>query len=90
MPLNDKDKSDARDAITLALELNEPETMLEGLRRLCIRKAIDAHLGDNERARFRSCADALISVQEELASADKQQARANAPETAQGEQSEQT
>ena len=66
MPLSDKEKTEARDAMALALELNEPETMLEGLKRLCVKKALDARLGDNERARFQDAANALIDVQRDM------------------------
>lgn len=90
MPLNEQDKAEVRAALALALELNEPETMLEGLKRLCALKTLDAHLSDNERARYRSCADALGDVQYELKSAAKAQAAANAPETAPTPQAEQT
>lgn len=78
MPLSDKDKTEARDAIALALELNEPETMIEGLRRLCERKANEAQIGDNEANRWRSAHDALKSVADELERANAPQTRANA------------
>lgn len=84
MPLSDKEKTEARDAIALALELNEPETMLEGLRRLCERKAGEAHIADNERARWRNAADALIDVQQALERANAPQKSAN---DAQGDES---
>jgi hypothetical protein len=86
MPLSDKEKTDARDALTLALELNEPETMLEGLKRLCMRKAIDAHLGDNERQRYRSSHEALDQVLSELMGADKRDKPDNGAPEPQGEQ----
>lgn len=82
MPLSDKEKTEARDAIELALSLNEPETMLEGLKRLCVKKSIDAHISANERDRWRACADALIIVQAELESEGRLPKRDNGQESA--------
>lgn len=79
MPLSEHDKSEARDAIALALALNEPETMIEGLKRLCARQIAlwterreSPAVSDNERERWQTALDALIDVQRELE-------RANAP-----------
>lgn len=92
MPLSDKEKTEARDAIGLALELNEPESMIESLRRLCERKAAEpgiwteAHgfslTTDNERERWRNAAEALDSVAKELELANAPQARANEAQSA--------
>lgn len=95
MPLSDKEKTEARDAIALALDLNEPESLIESLRRLCARKAAEpgiwteAHgfslTTDNERQRWRNAAEALDSVSKELERANAPQARAGnaraAPDT---------
>ena len=83
MALSDNDKTEARDAIAMALELNEPETMIEGLKRLCVRKAIDALASDNERSRWRDAANALIDVQRELERANAPQTRDNDAQAAQ-------
>lgn len=93
MALTDNDKTEARDALSLALELNEPETMIEGLRRLCERKANEAGAytnergfaltSDNERARWRSAAEALDSVAKEPERANAPQMRDNDAQAAQ-------
>lgn len=75
MPLSDKDKTEARDALALALELNEPETMIEGLRRLCVKRLNDAHMSDFERDRWRGAVDALANVSKELERANVPQQR---------------
>lgn len=77
MPLSDKEKNEARDALSLALELNEPETMLEGLKRLCVKKGLEAHISDKERDRWQEAAEALADVQRELELLE----RANKPQT---------
>ena len=82
MPLSDNDKTEARDAFSLALELNEPETMIEGLTRLCAGK-LAGRLSDRERDRWRSAHDALQSVAEELRRANAPQMRANDAQTVQ-------
>lgn len=82
MPLSEHDKSAARDAIAMALELNEPETMIEGLRRLCAKRRADAQLSDMERDRWQSALNALASVASELERANKPQAREDATQDA--------
>lgn len=72
MPLSEHEKSEARDAVALALELNEPETMIDGLQRLCGRKLAGQHMSDNERERWQNAHNALSSVASELE-------RSNAP-----------
>ena len=66
MGLTNQEKSDARDALAMALELNEPEIMIEGLKRLCARKLEERHISDNERNRWRDAHNALEHVQSEL------------------------
>jgi hypothetical protein len=73
MPLNDQEKTEARNAIALAIDLNEPETIVESLRRLCARKAQEPLISDNERSRWRNAHEALGDVAIELE-------RANAPQ----------
>ena len=77
MPLSEQDKSAARDALALALELNEPETMIEGLRRLCAKRLAEAHLNAFDRDRWQSAVNALASVASELERANRPQTRAN-------------
>lgn len=84
---SDKDKTEARDALEIALTLNEPEIMLEGLRRLCAKKADDEHLGDNERARYRSAHEALERVSTELEHVNAPAKRDNDGESAPAAQS---
>jgi hypothetical protein len=86
MALSDKDKLEARDALAMALELNEPETMIEGLRRLCAKRLETAHMSVQERDRWQAAIDALASVAAELEAANKPKARDNG---AQGEQAPQ-
>lgn len=93
MPLSDKEKTEARAGIALALELNEPESMIENLRRLCERKAAEAGewaqargyalSTDSERNRWRNAANALESVSKELERANAPQTRAKTDEGAQ-------
>lgn len=87
MPLSDQDKTEARDAIALALELNEPETLIESLRRLCERKAQEPLIGDNERARWNNARHALGDVAIELERSQAPQARDNDAPTPQDAQS---
>ena len=82
MPLSDNDKAEARDSLALALELNEPETMIEGLKRLCAGK-LAGRLSDRERDRWRSAHDALQTVAEELKRANAPQMRDNDAQAAQ-------
>lgn len=94
MALTNQEKTEARDAIALALELNEPESLIEGLRRLCGRKANEAGgytnergfalASDNERNRWQAAAEALQTVSQELERANAPQARANDAPEAQG------
>jgi hypothetical protein len=85
MPLSENEKSEARAAIALALELNEPESLIEDLRRLCQRKAIDALMSDNERQRWRNAHKALDSVSSELERANAPQPRQDGATTPQGD-----
>lgn len=79
MGLSDNEKADAKSAIALALELNEPEAMLESLRRACERKANEPLLGDSERNRWQAAAHALGDVVIELNRANAPQAKATEP-----------
>lgn len=83
MALTDNDKTEARDALSLALELNEPETMIEGLKRLCARKLGELHISDHERDRWTNARNALDSVATELERANAPQTRANDAQAAQ-------
>jgi Asp-tRNA(Asn)/Glu-tRNA(Gln) amidotransferase A subunit family amidase len=83
MGLSDKDKSEARDALALALELNEAEMMIEGLRRLCARRLDSAHMSASERDRWQAAVDALSSVAAELEAANAPQERDNGAQAAQ-------
>ena len=87
MPLSEHEKTEARDAIALALELNEPEAMIEGLRRLCERKEQEPHISDNERNRWSNARAALTDVAIELERALAALASANDANAAPGEQS---
>ncbi len=67
MPLSDQEKTEARNAIALAIDLNEPETIVESMRRLCARKAQEPLISDQERSRWRNAHEALGDVAIELA-----------------------
>lgn len=74
MPLS-QDKSEARDATALALELNEPETMVEGLRRLCAKWLEAGDMAPSERDRWQAAINALASVANELEATQAPQTR---------------
>lgn len=77
MPLTDAEKEEAKNSLALAIELNEPEAMIEGLRRMCERKGREygsystqrgfSLISESEAHRWRKAAAALSEVLATLA-----------------------
>lgn len=77
--LSDADRTEARDSIALALELNEPEALIESLRRMCERKAAEKLIHPNEGNRWKNAADALTEALAVVAAANAPPPRADSP-----------
>ena len=66
MTLNANDKSELVAAAGLAIDLDEPESFIEALRRVALKKADAERLSDQERARWSLVAQALVNAQQTI------------------------
>jgi hypothetical protein len=62
MLLDNQEKSELVAAAGLAIDLDEPESFIEALRRVALRKADNERLSDHERVRWRLVAQALVKA----------------------------
>lgn len=79
MGLDANEKAAAKSTMALALELNEPESLVSSLRLMCERKAEDWFQSDNERSRWKAAEHALAQVAQELDKANEPQTKAEKP-----------
>ena len=67
MAVNDAERAEVKEAFALAVDLDEPEAMIDGLRRMCERKVRDRFIGEAERLRWRKTGAALSEALKTLA-----------------------
>jgi hypothetical protein len=79
MPLDEHEKSELVAAAGLAIDLDEPESFIEALRRVAGKKSDNARLSEQERSRWRLVGQ---SLQGALAALEDKPGATEAPQTA--------